>query len=69
MGDIDYRDNNKWTVYVHISPSNKYYVGITKLKPHERWGKNGYGYRNQIFYRVIQKYGWENIQQKKRQKT
>lgn len=49
-------------MYVHISPSNKYYVGITKLKPHERWGKNGYGYRNQTFYRAIQKYGWKNFQ-------
>lgn len=60
--NIDYRKNNKWKVYVHISPSNKYYVGITKLKPIERWGSDGKMYNKQLFYRAIQKYGWENFQ-------
>lgn len=54
---IDYRENNKWTVYVHISPSNKYYVGITKLKPEIRWGSDGSGYKRQILWRAVQKYG------------
>lgn len=58
---IDYREDNKWTVYVHISPSNKYYVGITSKKPKERW-RNGDGYKkNEYFYRAIQKYGWNNF--------
>ena len=34
----------KWTVYIHISPSNKYYVGITSREPELRW-KNGKGYQ------------------------
>ena len=59
---IDYRENNKWTVYIHISPSNKYYVGITSRKPYERW-RGGSGYKkNKHFYRAIQKYGWNNFE-------
>lgn len=63
IGNIDYRENNNWTVYVHISPSNKYYVGITSRKPEERWGFNGYGYKNKChhLWAAIQKYGWSNI--------
>ena len=66
---IDYRENNKWTVYVHIVPKDvsgklwdKYYVGITSVGVKARWGKNGKNYKGQVFYRAIQKYGWENIQ-------
>ena len=66
---IDYRENNKWKVYVHIVPKeisghewDKYYVGITSRKPEVRW-QNGNGYsKQQLFYRAIQKYGWENIE-------
>lgn len=58
---IDYRNNNKWIVYIHISPSNKYYVGITSRKHCDRWRK-GKGYiKNKYFYRAIQKYGWDNF--------
>lgn len=53
---------NSWTVYIHITPNNKYYIGITKFKPSYRWGKDGYGYREQLLWRAIQKYGWDNIQ-------
>lgn len=61
---IDYRENNIWSVYIHISPSNKYYVGITSQNPIKiRWGKEGKGYkRSQYFWRAIQKYGWDNFQ-------
>ena len=67
---IDYREDIKWTVYVHIVPREisgydheKYYVGITsKSNPNQRW-ENGYGYRyNKHFFRAIEKYGWNNIQ-------
>ena len=57
-----------WSVYLHTVPKeingydwDKYYVGITKSKPEHRWGKNGNGYKRQVFYRAIQKYGWNNI--------
>ena len=50
-----------WTVYVHITPNLKYYVGITSKNPVRRWA-GGYNYRTQLFYRAIQKYGWDNIE-------
>ncbi len=54
--------DNRWCVYIHISPSQKYYVGITGRSPQERWGSGGCGYRNQPFFRAIEKYGWNNFQ-------
>lgn len=52
----------KWCVYVHTSPSNKYYVGITCQRPEARW-RNGRGYSyNTYFTRAINKYGWDNFQ-------
>lgn len=60
--NIDYRDKSLWTVYVHITPNNKYYVGITSKNVRHRWGANGCGYKTQVFFKAIQKYGWNNIQ-------
>lgn len=52
----------QYTVYMHISPSNKRYIGITSRTPKQRWN-NGNGYRNNIhFWRAICKYGWDNFQ-------
>lgn len=51
----------KYTVYRHKSPSGKMYVGITKLKPENRWN-NGDGYQSQPkFFNAIKKYGWDNF--------
>jgi hypothetical protein len=51
----------KYYVYIHRTPSNKTYVGITKMNPEKRW-KRGLGYRgNKHFYNAILKYGWDNI--------
>lgn len=53
---------NIWTIYEHISPSGKIYVGITSMKPEARW-ESGSGYKPCVlFYKAIQKYGWNNIQ-------
>ena len=53
---------NNYTVYVHISPNNKRYIGITGRKPKYRWN-NGKGYiDNKHFYNAILKYGWDNIE-------
>lgn len=50
-----------YQLYMHITPNNKKYIGITKLKLNARW-KNGEGYKsNVLFYRAINKYGWNNI--------
>ena len=52
----------KFYVYIHTCPNGKKYVGITtSSKPEYRWGKNGEGYRHQLFERAILKYGWDNI--------
>lgn len=54
---------NNYTVYMHISPSNKRYIGITGVRVERRWQKNGDGYKSQqYFYRAINKYGWDNFQ-------
>ena len=53
-----------YTVYIHITPNNKKYIGITGRKPEYRWN-NGNGYKNnEHFYRAILRYGWDNIEHK-----
>ena len=52
---------HKYTVYMHITPSNKRYIGITCQDVQQRW-RNGKGYKkNQAFFNAIKKYGWDNI--------
>lgn len=55
-------NTKRYFVYMHTSPNNKRYVGITSYtNPKRRW-KGGYGYhKNDYFYRAIQKYGWDNF--------
>ena len=51
-----------YCVYMHISPNDKVYIGVTCKKPKDRW-RNGNGYKNnEFFYRAIQKYGWDCFQ-------
>ena len=50
-----------YTVYCHIFPNGKRYVGVTKLAPKKRW-KNGKGYAgNPFMSRAIAKYGWAYV--------
>ncbi len=52
---------NTWTVYKHIFPNGKVYIGITSLPPEERW-EDGFGYQRQPrLFRQIVKMGWDNI--------
>lgn len=58
-------EEKKWCVYIHRNKiNNKAYIGITSQTPEIRWGHNGYRYKEdqQIFYRAIQKYGWDNFE-------
>lgn len=57
-----------WTVYKHISPSGKVYIGITSREPKLRWDNgNGYlckiknKYMQPLFANATIKYGWDNI--------
>lgn len=53
--------DKKWLVYTHISPSNKYYIGITSQNVKKRW-RNGNGYKDSVkFYNAIKKYGWDDF--------
>ncbi|MCM1322803.1 MAG: NUMOD3 domain-containing DNA-binding protein [Acetobacter sp.] len=49
-------------IYMHTSPSGKSYIGQTyAAKPEYRWN-NGEGYKEcTLFWRAIQKYGWNNF--------
>lgn len=50
-----------YSLYMHISPSHKVYIGVTTQDPKLRW-KRGKGYTdNKYFSRAIKKYGWENF--------
>lgn len=62
MIDERQMEERHYSVYVHTSPSGKYYVGMTGVEPELRW-RNGVGYRGQDYiYNAIQKYGWENFE-------
>ncbi|MGN1399728.1 MAG: NUMOD3 domain-containing DNA-binding protein [Erysipelotrichaceae bacterium] len=63
-------EDKNWCVYIHISPSNKAYIGITSNTPEGRW-QNGLGYLKKTKYgeykqpaiaRAIIKYGWDNFE-------
>lgn len=50
-----------YCVYRHTCPNGKCYIGITGQEPLKRWD-GGRGYQKaKLFYRAIQKYGWDNI--------
>lgn len=53
--------NDNYTVYMHIFPNGKRYVGITCQKVERRWRKgNAYAW-NKHMSNAIQKYGWDKI--------
>lgn len=59
MKEIKNEERN-YCVYMHTSPSGKRYIGITCQQVKKRWS-NGKGYRKQVFYNAIKKYGWDNF--------
>lgn len=54
---------NDYTVYMHVFPNSKKYIGITRQEPKKRYG-GGYHYHTQVVGKAIKKYGWENIEHK-----
>lgn len=54
-------DKRTYTIYRHVSPNGKSYIGITKQNIERRF-QNGNGYNTQpAFWRAIKKYGWESF--------
>ena len=53
-----------FSVYMHIFPNGKRYIGITSQKPIEkRWYSTGAGSRKcPKMWQAIQKYGWKNVE-------
>lgn len=60
---MESNQERKWIVYKHTNKINgKVYVGQTCNNINKRW-RNGEGYKNcTLFYRAIQKYGWDNFE-------
>ena len=55
-------NNAIYSVYMHISPDGKRYIGQCK-DINRRWQKGGLGYNNNdYFWNDIQKYGWDNFE-------
>lgn len=56
--------DDNYTVYMHIFPNKKVYIGITKMNIKNRW-LNGNGYKTcRKLNFAIKKYGWNNIEHK-----
>ena len=54
---------NCWTVYEHITPSGKRYIGITsKENVKQRWRGGSHYKKGTAFRGAIDKYGWNDIQ-------
>lgn len=58
-------ETNYYCVYIHTNKTNgKVYIGQTCQDINQRW-RNGKGYvNNKLFYKAIQKYGWDNFEHK-----
>lgn len=55
-------EQKKWCVYIHTNKINgKKYIGITSNSVEQRWGMDGNGYKGQMFYNAILKYGWDGF--------
>ena len=54
---------NDYTVYMHVFPNNKKYIGITRQEPKKRYRGGSY-YYTQVVGKAIKKYGWANIEHK-----
>ena len=54
-------NDKRYTVYIHIFPNGKRYIGMTSRKTSERWrGGRGYNHQQQVA-KAIDDFGWKNI--------
>lgn len=53
----------RYSLYMHVWPDGKRYIGITGTTCDARWGFDGRGYRSQKeLYAAIEACGWKNIE-------
>ena len=55
----------KYTVYIHLFPNGKRYIGVTSKNVNARWENGLAGYvesKQPAMYNAIKKYGWDNIE-------
>ncbi|MDR2939970.1 MAG: hypothetical protein LBV08_06560 [Clostridiales bacterium] len=58
---VDNSFKDSYYLYKHTSPSGKIYIGVTTIKPVNRW-QEGHGYKYNIeFYNDILNYGWDSF--------
>ena len=59
-----------YTVYMHLFPDDRLYIGITSQPVEKRWKENGRGYKRRPrgkgytqpkMAHAINKFGWDNI--------
>ena len=61
MKQFDKSEKN-YSVYAHVFPNGKIYIGSTRQVPLYRW-RRGCGYKNcKIMSDAINQFGWDNIQ-------
>lgn len=59
----EYTNERIYTVYMHIFPDDKVYIGMTRQKIVRRWRSNGSGYIGQPqVWEAINHFGWKNVQ-------
>lgn len=51
-----------YTIYRHVFPNGKCYVGLTKNKPNKRWGHGSHYKSCRLVSYAFEKYGWDNVE-------
>lgn len=55
-------EEKTYSVYMHVFPNGKRYIGITGKSPEKRW-RRGRNYQNNLYItRAFEKYGWDNVE-------
>lgn len=57
------KNENCYCIYMHENKINgKKYIGKTRNKPQQRWGRGTGYWENEDFSRDIEEYGWDNFE-------
>ena len=57
------KENKTYTVYMHLFPNGKVYIGASRQQPISKRWRAGSGYKNQKYlFSAIERFGWNNIE-------